>query len=276
MADLAALRAEIDGIDDALHDLLMRRAAITASLATGRIKGGAIPFRPGREALILRRLLNRHRGTLPRSTVARVWREIIASSLVQQGFFAVAVLPAEPGNPVPTQALARAHFGLETPLRTLPTAARVLAALSAGEATVAVLPAPADGAAPGDAWWTRLDAPRLRVVAALPFLLPAAGGGVPRPDAMVVAAAPPDPSGRDRSLLRLDRVADASREVLGAALNAAGLPPLRLVLHRDPDAPCALAEVAGFVEAGDPRLAPLASLGAVPLGAFAEPEILPA
>ncbi len=274
--DLVALRAVIDGIDDAMHDLLMHRAAISASLAAGRVKGDAVPFRPGREAIILRRLLARHTGPLPRAVLLRIWREIIASSLAQQGPFSVAVLPAEPGGPVPIEMLARAHFGLDTPQRTHPTPARALAAVSAGEATVAVLPAPADGAAPGEAWWPGLEAPRLRVVAALPFLLPAAAGqGTPRPQALVVAAVPPDPTGRDRSLLRLEQAPGASRDALLAALEVAGLPPLRLTLHRDPSTPSALAEVAGFVAPGDPRLAALAPFGAVPLGAFAEPETLP-
>ena len=276
VANLDALRAEIDRLDDAMHDLLVRRATISASLAAGRVKGGAMPFRPGREAIILRRLLARHAGPLSPQVVLRVWREIIASSLAQQGPFSVAVLPANAGTPVPVQALARSHFGLDTPLRTHPTPARALAALSAGEATVAVLPAPADGTEPGTTWWPQLDAPRLQVVAALPFLLPAGttGQGTTRPEALVVAAVQPDPTGRDRSLLRLEQTPGISRDTLLAVLEAAELSPSRVILNRGSSVPCALVEVEGFVQLSDPRLVNLAPFGAVPLGAFAEPEVL--
>ncbi|HYZ32124.1 MAG TPA: chorismate mutase, partial [Crenalkalicoccus sp.] len=63
-AALAALRAEIDTLDDALHDLLMRRAGVVARLAASRAKGDAPALRPGREAAVLRRLLARHAGPL--------------------------------------------------------------------------------------------------------------------------------------------------------------------------------------------------------------------
>ena len=51
--DLASLRAEIDSIDDAVHDLLMRRAALSARMAASRVKNDSFPYRPGREAGIL-------------------------------------------------------------------------------------------------------------------------------------------------------------------------------------------------------------------------------
>ncbi|UFN49923.1 chorismate mutase [Roseomonas sp. OT10] len=267
--DLATLRAGIDAIDDGLHDLLIRRAAITGRLAAERIKGQGGSFRPGREAAIFRRLLARHSGGLPPAALLRIWREIIASSLAQQGNFSVAVLAPQPDSPALD--LARGHFGFNTPWRAHPTPARALAAVSSGEATVAVLPAPEEGEAPGTAWWPRLEAPRLQVVAALPFLLPAGGRG---PKALVVAASAADPTGRDRSLLRLEHAPEQSRDALAGALAAAGLPPLRLILHRDaaPGPRHALAEVAGLLAADDPRLPPLrADL----LGAFAEPETLP-
>jgi chorismate mutase len=59
---LTALRAELDGIDDALHDLLMRRAGVVERVARAGKRGA---LRPGREAVIIRRLLGRHHGGLP-------------------------------------------------------------------------------------------------------------------------------------------------------------------------------------------------------------------
>ena len=259
-AALLAARAEFDAIDDAVHDLLMRRAALSAQLAAQGMKAGGASFRPGREAMILRRLLARHAGPMPRSAVARLWREMIACSLRQQSAFSVAALAG-------SETLARGHFGLDTPLRAHATPSRVLAALSDGEASVAILPSPADGEPPEAAWWTGLDAPRLQVVAALPFLMQS---GQSLPSAMVVARFGADATPRDRGLLRLERAPGTSRDAVVAALAAAGLPPRRLIFSAD--GLRALAEVEGLVAANDPRLVPLAPLRAFPIGGFAEPE----
>jgi chorismate mutase len=259
-AALAAARAEFDSIDDAVHDLLMRRAALSAQLTANGMKANGASFRPGREAMILRRLFARHHGPMPRATVARLWREVISSSLRLQSNFTVATMAgAEP--------LARGHFGLDTPLRTHATPSRALAALSAGEASVAILPSPADGEPPEAAWWASLDAPRLQVVGALPFLMQP---GQLLPSALVVARFGADATPRDRGLIRLERAPNTSRDAVVAALTAAGLPPLRLILSAD--GLRALAEVKGLVIPEDPRLASLAPLRAAAIGGYAEPE----
>jgi chorismate mutase len=257
---LASARAEFDAIDDAVHDLLMRRSALSAQLSAQGMKAGGASFRPGREAMILRRLLARHGGPMPRATVARLWREVISSSLRLQSAFSVATT-------VGCEPLARGHFGLDTPLRTHATPSRVLAALSTGEASVAILPSPADGEPPEAAWWISLDAPRLQVVAALPFLMQP---GQLLPSAMVVAAFGADATPRDRGLLRLERTPNTSRDALVGALTAAGLSPLRLILSAD--GLRALAEVEGLIAPEDPRLAGLAALRPWPVGGYAEPE----
>jgi chorismate mutase len=262
--DLATLRVEIDRIDDALHDLLMLRAGISATMAASRVKGTAPSFRPAREATILRRLLDRHAGPLPREVVVRLWRDIIASSLAQQGSFAVAV---QGGAESVSNRLARGHFGLLTPMKLLPTTSRVLAAVAAGEASVAILPAPEEGEPSEAAWWIQMEATRLQVVAGLPFL---AGRDGADPQAFAIAPIPPEPSGRDRTLLRLEPAAEHNRVRISAALAAIGLPP-RWLLRRDLPNPMALAEVEGFVRADDPRLASLPFPRIQILGAYAEP-----
>ncbi|MFH5923235.1 chorismate mutase [Roseomonas xinghualingensis] len=259
-AALAAARAEFDAIDDAVHDLLMRRAALSAQLAAQGMKAGGASFRPGREAMILRRLFARHKGPMPRATVARLWREVIGSSLRLQSAFSVATMAG-------SEHLSRGHFGLDTPLRTYAAPARVLASLSAGEASVAILPSPADGEPPEAAWWISLDAPRLQVVAALPFLMQP---GQLLPSAMVIARFAADATPRDRGLIRLERAPNTSRDALLSALTAAGLSPLRLILSAD--GLHALAEVQGLIDPADSRLASLAALRPAAIGGYAEPE----
>ena len=68
--DLATLRAELDQLDDMLHNTLMRRAEVVKQVAALRVKG-PVPLRPGREAAIIRRLLARHNASYAASICAR-------------------------------------------------------------------------------------------------------------------------------------------------------------------------------------------------------------
>jgi len=264
-AEMAALRAEIDTLDDALHDLLMRRAAVVARLASSRAKGATTPLRAGREAAVLRRLLARHAGPLGRARIVRIWREIFMASTAIQGAFSAAVFA--PGPQSGAARLAREHFGPITPMRVHQSAARALAALSGGEVAVAVLPAPVEEATGMEAaWWARLDVPRLQVVARLPFIADAGG-----PGALVVAPVAPDPSGADRTLLLAETGAEASRTRIAQVLAEAGLEVASLIVLREGEKTQVLAEIEGFLAAGDARLAALPWAQRTILGAYAVP-----
>ena len=196
------------------------------------------------QSLVLRRLLARHSGALSGGAVVRIWRHIFMAHTAIQGAFTAAV--AASGEAAPTLALAREHFGTATPLTQFASPAQALAALSAGKASVAVLPAPT-GEGEG-AWWQSLEAPRLSLVARLPFLTDAAHADA----ALVIAPVP----------------ADASRDSFARVLTQAGLAGRILSLARQGGRSLALAEIDAFIAAGDPRLA---GLNAVLLGAYAVP-----
>ena len=269
---LAALRFELDRIDNALHDLLIERAGVIEQVARAGKRGA---LRAGREAAIIRRLLARHHGGLPRHTLMRIWRELLAGTTSMQGGFSVAVC-APGGDNLYVQA-AREHFGALTPLRAYRSPAQAIGEISAGTATAAVLPLPSETEAPRDAWWTALmhkDEPRIHVIGRLPFWRPRPEG-TPDVQALVIAAVAPDPSGADRSLLGLELPLEVSRARMTAALTAAGVVPSHIILRRDPGAPVAdaLAEVSGLVADDDPRLAALDTVLRRPvvLGAYAIP-----
>lgn len=262
---LTDLRAEIDALDDAMHALLRRRAAVVARLAQSRAKAGVSTFRPGREAQVLRRLLGRHEGPLPAGAVVRLWRDIFAVSTGLQGAFTVAVQSGPE-----TERLAREHFGALTPLRVVPSAASALALVAGGEAALAVLPLPREEEPAEAVWWTGLDSPRLQVGARLPFWAPA--GTEPAAEALVVMPGAPDPSGIDRSLLRIEaRAPDQSRAQLIAALAEAGMAPRQVLTRRGPAGLYALVEVEGAIAPEDPRLAALPAERVLPLGCYAVP-----
>src|SRR5262245_31880260 len=87
---LADLRSEIDRIDATMHSLLMERGDIIGRLIeVKRTSESGSAFRPAREADMMRRLVERHRGILPLDTAESIWRVIIATFTYVQAPFAV-------------------------------------------------------------------------------------------------------------------------------------------------------------------------------------------
>ena len=234
-----------------------------------------VALRPGREAAILRRLLARHHGSLPRHALVRLWRELFAATTAMQGGFTITVCDSERGGDIAQ--LSREHFGFLTPVRVHRSPAQAIGEISRGSAAAAVLPVPMEDEPLNMVWWTALlhrDEPRIHVVARLPFWA-ARPEGVAHAQALVATAVAPDPSGSDRSLLGLELSPETSRARLTAALATAGFAPGTVLLKREPGADYALAliDVDGFVRDGDPRLAAIGGLLRPPvvIGAYAVP-----
>ena len=87
---LADLRVEIDRIDAEMHELLMKRSEIIGRLIkVKKTADSGSAFRPAREADMMRRLVERHRGILPLDTAESIWRVIIATFTYVQAPFKV-------------------------------------------------------------------------------------------------------------------------------------------------------------------------------------------
>ena len=166
---LADLRKEIDRIDEAMHQLLIERGEIIDRLiAVKRSQDtGTSAFRPAREATMMRRLVDRHKGILPLDTVESIWRVIISTfTYVQAPFSVHADLTA--GDALMRDS-ARFHFGFTVPFVPHMGAAGVVAAVSASQGDLGLVPA-FDIASAG-AWWSALEfdaAPK--IIARLPFV----------------------------------------------------------------------------------------------------------
>jgi len=165
---LADLRREIDRIDAAMHELLLESGDIIDTLiAVKKTQEVGSAFRPAREADMMRRLVERHRGNLPLDTAESIWRVIIASFTYVQAPFAVhADLSA--GDALMRDS-ARFHFGFTVPFVPHAGAASVVAAVSESKGDLGLVPAFATaGAGP---WWAALEfdaAPK--IIARLPFV----------------------------------------------------------------------------------------------------------
>jgi chorismate mutase len=186
---LTDLRREIDRIDESMHRMLMERGDIIDTLiATKKTAESGSAFRPAREADMMKRLVERHKGLLPLDTVESIWRVIIATfTYVQAPFSVHADLSA---GEAAMRDTARFHFGFTVPFVPHMGTSGVTAAIAASRGDIGLVPA----AAASGAWWSALegnDAPK--IITLLPFVeradhpagLPVFGIVRPNPDALV-------------------------------------------------------------------------------------------
>ena len=250
------LRVEIDEIDDAIHERLIRRAEIVTRLKAfkpDRDASGAM--RPAREAEILARRLGHHRGAMSPAAIVGVWREIVAASLALQGPFSIAV--CAPMDALGYWDSARAHFGSAAAMRLYRSPAAALGAVERDRSVFAVLPMPTAGE--GDPWWP-LVADRAGagpwIVARLPMFEPAEAAS--RPSLLVAHV---DVGRRENNII-LVAVSTQTPDL------PAALPGRRLATVERPSGHLHLVEVAGTpVDWGD--------TDALILGGYAPPLRLP-
>lgn len=274
--ELDDLRREVDRLDDSVIDLLAERMRVVAAIARRKqsAAAGQPAIRPGREALILRRLVERAGDRLPAATLVRMWRELLAATTRAQAPLAIAawVPPDQPE----LWDIARDQFGSLTPIQRAGSWSHALRLLADGSAHLAVLPLPTEH----EPWWPGLldtSLRPLRIVSRLPFCRSVAypeGCG-----AFVVGAIEPEPSGADLSLVAVQTAGEVGRARLLDLLAAADLVPRWLATERYPETATALhlVEVDGFLQPHDPRLAQAMQqanghvLRSVWLGSYARP-----
>lgn len=81
------IRHAIDGVDDGLLDLLLKRALLVDEVKSAKSNDAnswATPLRPAREMQILKRMVERSRGKLPPDLLVRLWRSIICAASLKQ------------------------------------------------------------------------------------------------------------------------------------------------------------------------------------------------
>lgn len=271
---LAELRAQLDAIDDQIHDLFMQRAEVVQKVAAEGGKKGT-KIRPGREASILRRLLARHRGAWPAQAIIRIWQEVFGAALIIEGGQTIAVCGG--ADKEGRLSLAREYFGPLTPVRWPDSPALTLADLTQpNPSQLAVLPLFSEGDDAQGGWWTALANvnPALYIVMKLPFWTPRAEG-LSALQACVVATIPPDSSEHDRGLVLLSFPAQTLRADVTKSIAAAGFKPTGLWLKVTADGSklLALLEVEGLLQATDPRLLGISGLTMSPrvVGGYALP-----
>lgn len=133
--EIDKLRREIDALDDALLDLISRRAGLARRI--GALKQGAPAYRPERESEILRRVTTANPGPLPAERVAAVFREVISSCRGMEEALRVAYLGPE--GTFSEMAL-RKQFGHAVDTEPCGSIDEVFRAAESGSARLAVVP----------------------------------------------------------------------------------------------------------------------------------------
>jgi chorismate mutase len=163
---LADLRQEIDTIDAQVHSLLMQRGDIIDRLIqVKQTQEVGSAFRPAREADMMRRLVQRHRGILPLDTVESIWRVIISTFTYVQAPFSVHADISS--NESAMRDSARFHFGFTVPYVSHFNAPAAVEAVAKSKGDLALVSATSSRTP----WWIALepqDAPK--IIARLPFV----------------------------------------------------------------------------------------------------------
>lgn len=252
------IRKQIDGMDDKIHDLLMQRAELVLKIGEEKRKSQVQIIQPDREILMIRRLLERHKGPLPKEAVVRIWRELVgAVSLLQTGL-KVAVSVPDDSNSLKYWDMAKDYFSSVLPMQKVSNPLAALGMVREEEATFAVLPWPEDDLP--QQWWPFLmdeesDRP-MRIFARLPLGDLNDKGLNPEYRALVVAKLKPETSGDDRSFVGLELDATVSRARIVEKFQALDMKVLGIhsCAATRPDHKLHIIEIDTFIDNEDSRL----------------------
>ncbi len=195
--ELDSLRNSIDKIDDRLIKLLTERNNVVkqvGNLKARRGDGHSI-IRPGREADMIRRIVEKGGAGFSSAALALMWRLIISSAIniEEDPKISTYSLP----NNREAYWLAREYFGAFTPMEEHPTTAEVLSDILRRKATVGVVPLKDEGNS--QPWWSRISSEKKppHVFAKLPFVQMASSD---KPVLVALGYVIPEPTAEDESL----------------------------------------------------------------------------
>lgn len=254
---LPEIREEIDSIDNKVHDLLMERAALVSSVALAKQKTGSQIVQPAREAKMMRRLLKRHAGPLPRSTIIRIWRELVGSVALLQSGFTVTVCTDNEKSPF--WDMAKDYFGSSVPMRPVQGAQNAMSSLSSEKEAFAVMPWPElEDVNP---WWSHLfnhqDGEKVSIICALPYGLAKKNDNDFFARAFVISKVEFMDSDNDVSIIGLNLESNISRARIMDNAEKAGFDVMNLysgLSNADSESKIHLLEVSGYLAAGDQKI----------------------
>lgn len=256
---IETIRKEIDSVDRQIHDLLMKRADLALQVGNVKKELGIPLIQPEREAVVVRRLMERHEGPLQKSAVVRIWRELVAAvSLLQNPEMKVVIYA--PDDQVQKYGdMTRGYFGGVMPMHYVANPLVAVSMIRDNEASFAVLPWPEDDGE--NPWWGYLPhedpAKTMQIMVRLPYGNRSDPATLPHHRCLVIGKMQFSPSGDDHSFLMLDLDQGVSRARAVDKLKSVGITALSLYSSRTNNVnnrSVHLVEVEGYVGADDPRI----------------------
>ena len=136
--NVAAIRSDIDRVDEQIQSLIADRARLAQEIAAAKGKGRATDYyRPEREAQVLRAVVERNRGPLTNEEMLRLFREIMSACLAQEEPLKIGFLGPEGTF---SQAAVYKHFGHSARALALGSIDEVFHEVEAGNADFGVVP----------------------------------------------------------------------------------------------------------------------------------------
>lgn len=227
---LDEIRQRIDELDTRIHDTLVERAELVLKIGEEKRKNNIEIVQPAREARMIRRLLDKHKGVLPEMAVVRIWRELVgAVSLLQTG---LKVVVADTQEHPQYWDLSKDYFGSCLPMTRIDTAMSAIRAVRDGRATFAVVPYPNNDLENYDEkpWWDELEPDTEQAMSIIVRLPHGDDPNNKNPDyrALIVAKTGFDSSDDDHSFILIECDASISRGKLVSEAEKLDLKPLAL------------------------------------------------
>ena len=267
---LKSIRDKLDNIDFKIQTLLTQRAQISLEVKEIK-KTDEAKLRPGREAQIIRALIDRHNGNFPRLELISIWREILSASVKLQGTFKLAVYKPELGSNENWGyiASARGHFGSQTPITTYTSQRRVIEAVLENECSIGILPTPIRNE--DNPWWRHLavqgntvkngsSSKPARIIAKLPFAAPTieyGQFGTGSAECVVISKSEADASGLDDTYIVLDLAENIPDTRIDTRLTENNMRGSTVSIWHDSEAPerwLCLICIKGFILSNDNKL----------------------
>ena len=135
--DLEPIRAQIDGLDKQIVELLNRRLELAAEIGKLKRSKGAPVYVAEREDAVFRRIAALNRGPIKEEALRAIYREVMSAAIALEKPLVVAYLGPEASN---AHAAAMRKFGASVGYQGVATVADLFTTVEKGESDYAVVP----------------------------------------------------------------------------------------------------------------------------------------
>lgn len=265
---------KVEEIDNKVHDLLMERTDLITSLSQDAKVLNILSL--GREASMIKKIVDRHKGSFPLTVLTRIFREIYCTSVSIDGDFSIAVYSNEGSKKYVS--VAKEHFGSNINYDGYGSLSQVINAVVSGDANLGVISCYNESNL--SPWWAtfdaRVDSTSPRIVAKLPFLSNEDESN--KVEAYVISMHGPESCVDSNSLISVEAYQDISSSTVVELFEAKGLKGVKIhsVALIDENSKSFLVEVEGLIKDNDSVLVEIAEERAnierlVMVGAYAKP-----